>query len=114
MIPTRITVNRQAGALEITWADGHYSVYPLSGVRSICPCVQCRGGHENMGGPPDRAALHEIPDATWEVVGAEKVGNYALRLIWADGHDSGIYAWDYLRAFCPCPECEAASSSPKG
>ncbi len=39
---------------------------------------------------------------------AEPVGNYALSLIWSDGHSTGIYTWEYLRDLCPCPECDSA------
>ncbi len=102
-----ITVDREAETLEITWADGHHSVYPLSGLRNVCPCAECQGGHENMGGPPDRQGLHEKPHTTWKLTDAYLIGNYALGFTWADGHDDGIYTWNYLRALCPCEQCEA-------
>ena len=38
---------------------------------------------------------------------AELVGRYALQIFWNDGHSAGIYAFDYLRSLCPCPECDA-------
>lgn len=108
--PIDLTINRQAEILEIAWADGHRSLYPLSGLRNVCPCAECRGGHENMGGPVDRAALHVKPDKTWQIEGAHMVGNYALGFIWADGHDAGIYTWTFLRALCPCEQCEAEAA----
>jgi DUF971 family protein len=33
------------------------------------------------------------------------VGSYAIRIDWSDGHDTGIYTFEYLRAICPCPSC---------
>jgi DUF971 family protein len=33
----------------------------------------------------------------------ETVGNYALQPVWKDGHNYGIYSWEYLREMCPCP-----------
>jgi DUF971 family protein len=108
--PKHVTVNREKSTLEVVWMDDHPSVYPLSGLRYVCPCVECRGGHAKMGGPPDRAGLMQKPEKTWEVQDAELVGNYALRLIWSDGHDSGIFTWTMLRTLCPCEECEAAAS----
>ncbi|GAB4567909.1 MAG: hypothetical protein Kow0047_20380 [Anaerolineae bacterium] len=104
--PKSITIQREDEILEIVWADGHESRYPLSGIRNVCPCASCQGGHENMGGPPDRAGLRVMPLATWELSTAEMVGNYAIRFVWADGHDGGIYTWDYLRALCPCEACQ--------
>jgi DUF971 family protein len=41
-----------------------------------------------------------------KMIDLEEVGKYALRIIWNDGHSSGIYSWDYLRSICPCGECE--------
>ena len=40
-----------------------------------------------------------------ELVRVEPVGNYALSLTWHDGHGTGIYAFRYLRALCPCAAC---------
>lgn len=109
--PQNITVHRQSETLEIVWADGHRSVYPLAGLRHVCPCAECRGGHEAMSQPVPRAALHERPDKTWELRSAFLVGHYALGIAWADGHDSGIYTWTFLRSLCPCAECDAAHAA---
>ncbi|MGB9611640.1 MAG: gamma-butyrobetaine hydroxylase-like domain-containing protein, partial [Bryobacteraceae bacterium] len=38
----------------------------------------------------------------------EEVGTYAFKVDWNDGHNAGIYSYEYLRRICPCPECEAA------
>ena len=105
--PQNLTVNRQEEILEIIWADGHRSVYPLAGLRRVCPCAECRGGHEAMSVPVDRHALHENPDKPWQITNAELVGNYAMSFAWADGHDAGIYTWTFLRDLCPCDQCEA-------
>jgi DUF971 family protein len=35
------------------------------------------------------------------------VGNYAMNIVWKDGHATGIYSWEYLRRICPCSECTA-------
>jgi DUF971 family protein len=39
------------------------------------------------------------------------VGRYALQFLWSDGHDTGIYPYDYLRGLCPCEECRGSSPS---
>ncbi|MEZ4768363.1 MAG: DUF971 domain-containing protein [Caldilineales bacterium] len=105
--PQDLTVNREAQTLEIVWSDGHRSLYPLAGLRNVCPCAECRGGHEGMSAPVERAAIHVKPSQTWQISGAHLVGNYALSFVWADGHDAGIYTWDFLRALCPCSQCDA-------
>jgi DUF971 family protein len=35
------------------------------------------------------------------------VGAYAVQIVWSDGHDTGIYAFESLRGSCPCPDCRA-------
>ncbi len=104
-MPRHITVNREEDYMEIIWMDGHRSVYPLSHLRTVCPCAECQGGHENMGGPPDRLAFLREPVRPWKVEHAVLVGNYAIQFFWDDGHHAGIYTWEYLRALCPCEEC---------
>ncbi len=105
--PTSITANRKMRVLEITWKDGHISTYPFSLLRHACPCAECRGGHENMGGlpPEDVFRLPDEDNSATRLSSLEAVGAYAVTPIWEDGHQYGIYRWDYLRALCPCSEC---------
>ncbi len=104
--PTGITADRDRKILVITWNDGHLSEYPFAGLREACPCAECRGGHENMGGPPDPGVffIPLSPAKSDRLTDLQAVGNYALQFTWADGHQYGIYTWDYLRGLCPCPE----------
>jgi DUF971 family protein len=44
----------------------------------------------------------------------EPVGKYAIRFTWNDGHEHGIYSWDYLREVCPCEQCKMARESVAG
>jgi DUF971 family protein len=48
----------------------------------------------------------QIPEAVYPVQ-IQYVGRYALQFTWSDGHDTGIYAFDYLRQLCPCDACRA-------
>jgi DUF971 family protein len=53
----------------------------------------------------ERKVRHgEIP-ASLERTTVFPIGNYALGFTWSDGHSTGIYPFEYLRALCPCPEC---------
>jgi len=105
--PTAVQISKSRRLLLITWPDGHKSEYPWDGLRAACPCVTCRGGHENMGLPPDPTVFDLKPAQSYELVGADLVGNYALQLLWADGHRYGLYTWEYLRGLCPCEEDKA-------
>jgi DUF971 family protein len=103
--PSGITLQRSARVLIIDWNDGHVSRYHFDGLRAVCPCVECRGGHANMGGPVDFGPLL-APDAGQQTLeDVQIVGNYALQPLWAGGHSTGIYTWAYLRGLCPCDEC---------
>lgn len=107
MHPQRITVERDAQTLTLDWSDGHRTVYPLDGLRRACPCATCRG-HENMHELPD-PEIFDVPSLMeWRDVELEAVGSYALRIKWDDGHDTGIYTWQRLRAMCPCEACRRA------
>ena len=101
---SRITVSVEQQTFAIDWADGHHTVYPLDGLRRACPCAACRG-HERMHELPD-PELFRLPSLMrWTALKVEAAGSIGLRLMWDDGHDTGIYSWERLRAMCPCNEC---------
>jgi len=100
--PKAIKLYKSDGYLEITWTDEVICQYPLSQLREACPCVECRGGHQNMGienAPDDILKL--TPARSYTVQDLKPVGNYAIQPIWDDGHATGIYTWEYLRHICP-------------
>lgn len=99
--PVEVELDR-ARELRIRWADGHLSVLPLPLLRSSCPCATCRGDREQPAkgaqpGVQSPAAQREMAMAET----AELVGQYALRVIWKDGHDTGIYDYELLRSLGP-------------
>ncbi|MGF1671605.1 MAG: DUF971 domain-containing protein [Balneolaceae bacterium] len=98
--PVSIEVANREQVLEIEWADGHKSVYPLYGLRKNCPCVMCRGGHEKMG-RYEPELFHVKPLQHYEIENIEQIGNHALKITWDDGHSSGMYRWDLLREMDP-------------
>ncbi len=102
--PTNI---RQVGPkdLEITWTDGHVSTYPVVYLRRSCRCAACVD--EWTG---ERTLRPEAVPEDVKPVRIEPVGRYALHFAWSDGHSSGIYSFDHLRAICPCGECVKAAS----
>lgn len=107
MKPKGIAADKEKHTLTIEWSDGHVSLYPFSLLRNACPCASCRGGHDKMSSKPDPIVFDlPEPDASkLKVMNLELVGTYAINITWDDGHDYGIYTWDYLRALCPCPQC---------
>ena len=90
-------------ALRIVWDDGHQSEYRNDFLRERCPCAECRQR-------PARSlpVVNERRDELYAVqIGV--VGRYAVSMQWSDGHDSGIYSYQTLRALCPCDQCDAAA-----
>ncbi|MEP7288790.1 MAG: DUF971 domain-containing protein [Chloroflexota bacterium] len=106
--PTGVTLDKTTGQLVITWSDGDLCSYPLSNLREACPCVECRGGHQNMGRQSDpKDILSLTPTRSYTIESVELVGNYALQPVWEDGHHTGIYTWEYLKHLC-VPETKRA------
>jgi len=97
-IPTEINHIKARRVVRITWKDGHVGEYPEAYLRGYCPCALCQGHG------PQRRFL-DVPGAVLEAI--RGVGNYAVELCWQDGHSTGIYTYDYLRALCPCGRCAA-------
>lgn len=95
MTPTRIKLQRDQ-QLTIEWSDGATSVYPLEKLRKNCPCASCKDLRKQMS-TSRLTILPDQPAGPLRVERAENVGNYAIRLIWSDGHATGIYSFEYLR-----------------
>lgn len=91
-------------SLGITWNDGHQSAYNVRDLRIECRCALCVDeftGFRTLD--PDT-----IPDDI-RPVEITLSGNYALVIVWSDGHRTGIYTFPHLREICPCPECLGAA-----
>lgn len=109
--PTAIHLKRTQ-ALLITWDDGLVSSFPLRTLRKNCPCAGCQGERDILG-----RTLMPIVKTTYDgpitATGAALVGNYALRIDWADGHSAGIYSFAFLRELDALTR-EDQQSSPQG
>ena len=100
--PTNIEVDIKQKEVRITWADSYQSTYSLDFLRQICPCAACNQQRHNQDplrilSPNQIVIKAELrPERP-----VEMVGNYALQFFWADGHNSGIYSFDFLRQKSP-------------
>jgi DUF971 family protein len=109
--PKSVQVNLTSGTgMEIEWKDGHRSSYTFQYLRDACPCALCDEERAQAGrepGDPVKPKPGTLPvfKPAPKPNAAEGVGKYAIRFAWNDGHEHGIYSWDFLRQFCPCPEC---------
>jgi DUF971 family protein len=82
--------------LAIKWADGSESYVKLEKLRRHCPCAGCRGEPDILGNIY-RAPETPLTPQAFQLVRLASVGTYAVQPFWADGHASGIFAFDYLR-----------------
>jgi DUF971 family protein len=85
--PVAITDQRASGLLCIEWADGHTSELPHSVLRQQCKCAECVASRRAGSWQATQSGLIAI----------DMVGDYALNLKFADGHERGIFPWAYLR-----------------
>jgi DUF971 family protein len=102
--PEHIAISKSKG-VKIDWKDGHASDYPLVYLRDKCPCATCTGAHGTPPRQPEATNPFPMFKPTLKMLNAEPVGAYAIRIHWSDGHSTGIYSFDHLRAICPCSEC---------
>jgi len=81
--------------LAIVWNDGTESYFNLEMLRRACPCAAC-GGEPDVLGNIMRPNV-SYTDASFDLIGFQIVGGYALQPRWRDGHGTGIYSFAYLR-----------------
>lgn len=87
--PTDLTVHGKSRVLEIAFSDGKTFRIPFELMRIYSPSAEVQGhgpGQEIL-----QTGKREV-----EIVDIAQVGNYAVQPVFSDGHDSGIFTWDYL------------------
>jgi DUF971 family protein len=81
--------------LLVQWADGAQGRLPLIALRAQCMCARCV---DEITG--ERIVDVEGIDPGIAIRDLQLVGNYALKIRWSDGHDTGLYTWGHLRRLC--------------
>jgi DUF971 family protein len=93
LAPTNI---QQIGnELAVQWNDGSESYLDLEMLRRACPCAGC-GGEPDVLGNISRPNVSYTPES-FRLSAFNIVGGYALQPRWRDGHNTGIYSFQYLR-----------------
>ncbi|MHB1657235.1 MAG: gamma-butyrobetaine hydroxylase family protein [Burkholderiales bacterium] len=88
-IPTEIKLHQTSRLLEIAFNDGSLFRLPYEFLRVYSPSAEVRGhGHGQE--------VLQVGKQDVTISGIEPVGNYAIQPTFSDGHDTGIYSWDYL------------------
>ena len=97
--PTHI--ERSSTGLQIRWKDSRYSELSYRILRQKCPCARCdatRAGKDPFHILPSDDFLENL-----SLVEIQRVGRYAVRLVWNDGHRTGIYTFQFLRELSENP-----------
>jgi ATP-binding protein involved in chromosome partitioning len=106
VMPYRIT--RRDDGLTLEWDQaGHAALFPARLLRLACPCAECV---EEMSGRP-LLQPGSVP-ADIRPISVGLVGSYGLKVVWSDGHSTGIYTFEKLLAWCPCDACREARGEP--
>ena len=92
-IPENIVVHQQSKVLELIYEGNHSYQLPFELLRVWSPSAEVRGH-----GPGQETLQTGKRDV--EIVGVDQAGHYAIKPSFSDGHDSGIFTWDYLYEIC--------------
>lgn len=88
-LPTEIKLHQKSRLLEIAFSDGKRFELPCEFLRVYSPSAEVRGHG------PGQEVL-QVGKMNVEITDIQPVGSYAVQLVFSDGHDSGLYSWDYL------------------
>jgi DUF971 family protein len=88
--PTELRLDKDKRVLTVAFDDGQSFTLPAELLRVLSPSAEVQGHSE------DRRVTVAGKKAV-SIVRLEPVGNYAMRIVFDDGHDTGLFVWDYLR-----------------
>ncbi len=88
-MPTEIKLHQKSRMLEMAFSDGQRFELPCEFLRVYSPSAEVRGHG------PGQEVL-QVGKKNVEISDVQPVGSYAVQLVFSDGHDSGLYSWDYL------------------
>ncbi len=95
MAPKKIQI-KDKNKLRIDWKDGSKTTISLKYLRDECPCANCKGETVLLKTyrPPK---IDKTIQGMYDIKNIQVVGGYAIQVTWKDGHDTGIYSWEYLK-----------------
>jgi len=87
--PTEIALHRTSRLVEIAFSDGAVFRLPCEFLRVYSPSAEVRGHGSGQ-------EVLQVGKGEVQIEAIEPVGSYAVRLVFSDGHDTGLYSWEYL------------------
>jgi len=82
--------------LAVKWDDGGEDFIPVELLRRACPCAGCKGETDILGNVYKNPET-QLPSAAFQLKEIVSVGGYGIQPVWADGHNTGIYSFDYIK-----------------
>jgi len=92
-IPTEIKLHQKSRILELAYENGERFELTYEFLRVFTPSAEARGH------APGQETL-QVGKRDIDILGIEPVGNYAIKPVFSDGHDSGLFSWDMLHTLC--------------
>jgi DUF971 family protein len=95
MKPKQIKISDK-NKLSLRWNDDALSIISLKYLRDECPCATCKGEtilFKTFRPPKPTLMSPEM----YKIKSIDVVGEYAIQIVWKDGHNTGIYSWEYLK-----------------
>lgn len=89
VVPTDIRLHQRSRKLEVSFDDGRTFELPCEFLRVYSPSAEVRGHSSSQ-------AVLQVGKEEVNITGIEPMGNYAVKLVFDDGHDTGLYTWEYL------------------
>jgi DUF971 family protein len=90
--PSAIQARREQSAFCFTWPSLGERTISFYDLRCACQCAGCVDEHTGQPLLDPQTVSRDI-----SINDAKLIGNYALKISWTDGHDTGLYTWDYLQ-----------------
>ena len=95
---SKIDVVRKKGVMSIKWQDDNLQEVKLDDLRRLCPCAVCQGNRMQESSDDLHMIGSDQLNASSEVTEVIPVGRYAIQIRWGDGHDTGIYTYEFIRS----------------
>ena len=84
-------------SVAIKWNDGSESFFSNKQLRDVCPCANCSGETDVFGTVYGGTVNVNSHKEKYNIRGYLNIGHYAIRIVWGDGHNSGIYSFTFLK-----------------
>ena len=91
MIPKSVTLNKNKASIQIEYNNSSYLLLTASYLRACSPSAENKSRLKNQENKVNKELFSKVL-----IDKIEAVGNYAIRIIFDDGHKTGIFSWDYL------------------